>query len=110
MMALLSNYDSEDISAVSLNVDSTSLWNISPPNLQRLKDNLIGNKTLKFRFSYSVSRATHEQKSDSVAASQVFSLKSDSLVRRKMIELIYYGNYSESIQLPFLFPKFLKVR
>lgn len=103
------NFDSKDIAAVSLNVDSTSLWMITPPNLQRLKNSLANNVPLTFRYTYSVSRATHGHHSDTVQYSRVFHLSSQ-VVRKQMINLLNGENKVSSIQLKSLFPKFLKVR
>lgn len=39
-LTFLSNFESNDVAAVELGANSTSLWIISPPDLDRLRDEL----------------------------------------------------------------------
>lgn len=61
-LTFLSNYESNDVAAVVLGPNSTSLWIISPPDLERLKDDLANNVTLKVRYKYAISRVTYNEK------------------------------------------------
>lgn len=110
VQTFLSNYDFEDIAAVVLDVNSTSSWNISPPNLHRLKQYLHRNTTLHFRFKYKISKTTHEHQSDSIESSHSFYLCSDSIARYEMIEILESRNLNQGLHLLYLFPKFLKVK
>lgn len=106
----LSNYENDDVTAVELGPNSTSLWSISPPDFQRLKSDLANNVTLQIRYKYSVSRTTHSEKMAAVVeAEQTFELTSKSPVRQQLITMLNEGSKGARIQLPFLFPKFLKV-
>lgn len=105
VQSFLSNYECEDIAAVSLNVNSINSWNISPPNMQRLNRYLHGNKTLHFRFKFRVSRET-----GSIESSTTFDLSGNSLVRSDMMEVLNSQNFSHKVYLPHLFPKFVKVK
>lgn len=106
----MSNYEAVDVAAIVLGPNSTALWVISPPDLQRLKDDLQNNVTLKVRYKYSISRTTYSEKmSGTIEAEQSFDIVDDSPERKGLISMLNQGNTSDRIQLPFLFPKFLKV-
>lgn len=109
-MTFLSNYESDDVAAVVLGPNSTSLWIISPPDLERLKDDLINNVTLKVRYKYSVSRITYSEKmSGTIEGERSFDLLEESPARKELLGMLNHVSDGKRIQLPFLFPKFLKV-
>lgn len=109
IQSIISKYDEEDIAAISLDVNSTSLWLMSPPSLRKLKSQLRENVTVKFRYSISVSRLTHEQ-SDVAVDNQVYFMHENDATRQELIKIILDGDHNQIATLPFLFPKFLKVR
>lgn len=110
IQSIISKYDEEDIAAISLNVNSVSLWLMSPPILQELKSQLNQNVTVKFRYSISVSRLTHEQ-SDVAEDNQVYFMQENdkTMTRQELIRIILDGDHNQHATLPYLFPKFLKV-
>ncbi|KPU73593.1 uncharacterized protein Dana_GF15505, isoform D [Drosophila ananassae] len=55
-VTFITGYDPADVAAVQLAGNSPSLWNIAPPDRQRLLNDLKNNHTLKARFSYSLTR------------------------------------------------------
>ncbi|XP_026835113.1 piezo-type mechanosensitive ion channel component isoform X2 [Drosophila erecta] len=55
-LTFIAGYDAADVAAVRLAGNSPSLWNIAPPDRQRLLNDLRNNHTLKARFSYSLTR------------------------------------------------------
>lgn len=83
---------------------------ISPPDLERLKDDLQNNVTLKIQYRYVISRLTNTEKiAGTIAAERAFDLKSDSPARAELLNMLNHGVNQKPTQLPFLFPKFLKV-
>lgn len=109
-LTFLSNYESDDAAAVVLGPNSTSLWIISPPELQRLKDDLQNNVTLKVRYKYSFSRVTYNEKmSGIVEGERSFDLLDESPARAELLKMLNHISLGKRVQLPFLFPKFLKV-
>lgn len=108
-VTFLSNYESNDVAAVQLGSNSTSLWAISPPELERLKDDLINNVTLIVRYKYSVSRQTFSDKmAETVDGNQKFDLSQEA--RTGLIAMLNHQSNVKRVQLSFLFPKFLKVK
>lgn len=113
----LSNYEGNDLAAVELGPQSTSLWIISPPDLDRLKNDLANNITLKVQFKYTVSRITNTEKiAGTVSGERSFDLKDDTPARKELLDMLNSSTLTNSTnanekrsQLPFLFPKFMKV-
>lgn len=108
MQSIISKYDEEDIAAISLDINSSSLWFISPPSLQKLKRHLRENVTVKFRYSISISRLTHEE-ANVAEVNQVYFMHEMDSARQELIRIINDGDYNQRLHLPFMFPKFLKV-
>lgn len=109
MQSIIDNYDEKDIAAVLFDSHSTSLWTITPPNLQRFKNELNGNGTIKFRFIISVSRRTYNQNSDRVEKTQEIYLTADNPARKELLSAINKKNPNRYVHLVNLFPKFIKV-
>lgn len=108
-VTFLSNYESDDVAAVQLGSNSTSLWAISPPDLGRLKDDLINNVTLTVRYKYSMSRKTFSEKmAETVDGDQKIDLSVEA--RTGLIAMLNHESNVKPVQLSFLFPKFLKVK
>lgn len=108
-VTFLSNYESDDVAAVQFGSNSTSLWTISPPDLGRLKDDLINNVTLKVRYKYSVSRKTYSEKmAETVDGDRKIDLSPEA--RAGLIAMLSHEANVKRVQLPYLFPKFLKVK
>lgn len=106
----IDNYDEKDVAAIMLDSNSTSLWTISPPNLRRFKNNLIGNATMKFRFKISISRLSYDPPTEQVEASQVFHLTATNAARQELLRALNKNTRNRHVHLVNLFPKFLKVR
>lgn len=107
--SLIAGYEEDDIAAVSLFANSTSLWLISPPSLHRFKNDLLDGAPVKIRYTISISRLTHDQSSDIVETNQAFHLAGNDSVRQDLLEILNEENSEKYIRLPNLFPKFLKV-
>lgn len=116
-LTFLSNYEANDLAAVELGPQSTSIWIISPPDLNRLKDDLAKNVTLKVQFKYTVSRLTNTEKiAGTISGERSFDLTAETPARKELLGMLNSTTLTSSTgadekrsQLPFLFPKFLKV-
>lgn len=67
--------------------------------------------TLKVRYKYSVSRKTYNEKMLGTISMEPFFVieEADQDVRNALISMLTAKNISDRMQLPYLFPKFLKV-
>lgn len=109
MLKFISNFDEEDIAAISLDVNSTSLWTISPPSLRKLKDDLISDVPIKIRISISVSRLTHGESIDTVEANQIMYLSKSHHARQELLRAMIQLNQNHVVQFSHFLPKFIKV-
>lgn len=109
MLKFISKYDEEDVAAISLDLNSTSLWTISPPSLNKLKNDLIGDIPVKIRIAISVSRLTHGESTDTVEANQIVYMSKDHPARQELLRAIIQLNQNHVIRFSHLFPKFIKV-
>jgi piezo-type mechanosensitive ion channel component 1/2 len=66
-ITFLSNYEASDVAAVKLGSNSSTIWNISPPDKERLLKDLKENKTLTSRFRYKVQRKSHSKENPGMA-------------------------------------------
>lgn len=109
-ITFLSNYRATDMAAAILGTESTSLWIISPPDLQRLRDDLARNVTLKVQFKYDVLRATNTDKiAGIVTGERSFDLNYNTPARQELLNMLNNPSSNGRTRFPFMFPKFLKV-
>uniref|UniRef100_A0A8D8C813 Piezo-type mechanosensitive ion channel component n=1 Tax=Culex pipiens TaxID=7175 RepID=A0A8D8C813_CULPI len=109
-LTFLSNYESVDVAAVKLGANSTSIWNISPPDKERLLNDLNGTVTLTCRFRYTISRKSHSKENPgTVSEEQPYELRGDDPVRPALVQMLATDS-NISVTLPYLMPKFLKVK
>lgn len=72
-------------------------------------DCYITDVTLKVRYKYSVTRVTYSEKmAATISDEPSYVLKNDDPARIGLVSMLE-GNNTDRIELPYLFPKFLKV-
>ncbi|XP_034669269.1 piezo-type mechanosensitive ion channel component isoform X10 [Drosophila subobscura] len=131
-LTFITGYDATDVAAVKLAGNSPSLWNIAPPDRQRLLNDLRNNHTLKARFSYTLTRkAPAKGLKEIVGDEHAISLDETFEGRAALINMLNEthdlepttgndtstnststnGTYSteEVVVLPAMIPKFIKV-
>ncbi|CAG4944089.1 unnamed protein product [Colias eurytheme] len=55
----LSNYMYNDVAVVTINPNSTAVWNISPPELDRLEREALSNASLSVKFTYVITHLSN---------------------------------------------------
>ncbi|EDW25357.1 GL26552 [Drosophila persimilis] len=125
-LTFITGYDATDVAAVKLAGNSPSLWNIAPPDRQRLLNDLRNNHTLKARFSYTLTRkAPAKGLKEIVGDEHAISLDETFEGRAALINMLNEthdleptGNdtstngtssFEEAVVLPAMIPKFIKV-
>ncbi|XP_022214859.2 LOW QUALITY PROTEIN: piezo-type mechanosensitive ion channel component [Drosophila obscura] len=126
-LTFITGYDATDVAAVKLAGNSPSLWNIAPPDRQRLLNDLRNNHTLKARFSYTLTRkAPAKGLKEIVGDEHAISLDETFEGRAALINMLNEthdleptGNDTstngtnstaeEVVVLPAMIPKFIKV-
>ncbi|XP_055598919.1 piezo-type mechanosensitive ion channel component-like isoform X5 [Uranotaenia lowii] len=109
-LTLLSNYEQVDVAAVKLGANSTSIWNISPPDRARLLNDLNTTSTLTCRFRYTISRKSHSKENPgTVSEEKAYELGPNDPVRPVLVQMLS-SDTNISVSLPYMMPKFLKVK
>ncbi|XP_043641384.1 piezo-type mechanosensitive ion channel component isoform X6 [Drosophila teissieri] len=126
-LTFIAGYDATDVAAVRLAGNSPSLWNIAPPDRQRLLNDLRNNHTLKARFSYSLTRkAPAKGLKENVGDEHAISLDESFEGRAALIHMLsethdvepIHSNATtngttpeveEVVVIPGMIPKFIKV-
>ncbi|KAG5675805.1 hypothetical protein PVAND_005679 [Polypedilum vanderplanki] len=108
-ITFLSNYEPSDVAAIKLGANSSTTWNISPPDKERLLEDLYENRTLTSRFKYFIKRKSHSKENPGSADDEhTFDFKGNDTIGlqlRKMLE-----TSTGNVTMPFMMPKFLKVK
>ncbi|XP_053665135.1 piezo-type mechanosensitive ion channel component [Anopheles marshallii] len=106
----LSNYEPADVAAVQLGISSTSIWNISPPDRNRLLNDLINNVTLTCRFRYTISRMTNSKENPGVISEERTFQLEDGPARQALINSLTREKDNDMAALMNIMPKFLRVQ
>lgn len=107
----LENYESIDVAAVKLGANSSTIWNISPPDKDRLLKDLKENKTLTSRFFFKVSRESNVKEVSGIQeAEHEFDFMGNDTIGRQLIKMLESKDAQLNVTMPFMMPKFLKVK
>lgn len=107
----LENYESIDVAAVKLGANSSTIWNISPPDKDRLLRDLKENKTLTSRFFFKVSRESNVKEVSGIQeAEHEFDFMGNDTIGRQLIKMLESKDAQLNVTMPFMMPKFLKVK
>lgn len=110
-ITFLSNYEPSDVGAVKLGANSSTTWNISPPDKERLLEDLYENKTLTSRFKYNIKRKSHSKENPGQADDEhTFDFKGNDTIGLQLRKMLEDINGSFNVTMPFMMPKFLKVK
>ncbi|XP_077295229.1 piezo type mechanosensitive ion channel component [Arctopsyche grandis] len=114
----LSNYVFDDLAAVMLNGNSTNIWSVSPPDIDRLKLDLASNDSINVKFSYVISHKTNSKENpplieeDIDVALEAFINGKRNEKREILISMLDGNsstNNSNGIIMENMFPKFVKI-
>lgn len=110
-ITFLSNYEKIDVAAVKLGSNSSTIWNISPPDKDRLLNDLKENKTLTSRFRYKVQRKTHSKENPgTIETEHAFEFMGNDTIGLQLIKMLENTSASYTVDMPRMMPKFLKVK
>lgn len=110
-ITFLSNYEPIDVAAVKLGSNSSTIWNISPPDKDRLLTDLKENKTLTSRFRYKVQRKSNSKETpEAIEGEHTFEFMGNDSIGLQLIRMLEDSGASLSVVMPYMIPKFLKVK
>ncbi|XP_020715968.1 piezo-type mechanosensitive ion channel component isoform X2 [Ceratitis capitata] len=109
-ITFLSSYDASDIAVIKLPGNSPSLWNISPPDRNRLLEELKSNGTIVSSFAYSITRKPPDKSlMGTVSGEIIFHMNSTYAWRDDLINMLEANGTSKVVPLPDMVPKFIKI-
>ncbi|XP_058124616.1 piezo-type mechanosensitive ion channel component isoform X1 [Anopheles coustani] len=110
-LTFLSNYEPADVAAVKLGLNSTSIWNISPPDRVRLIHDLESGTNLTCRFRYVISRVSHSKENPGIVSEEAEYELGDE-PRKALLAMLSNETVPSLLTaiLPHLMPKFLRVQ
>jgi hypothetical protein len=103
--AFLADYNEHDVALLQMNVNSSSVWNVSPPSFDKLLQGFENGSVQAINISYEFSQIGYVKDKDAL-------LKFDHVLSREdnaNLAEILKGNLKDSITLPAVFPKFINV-
>lgn len=105
----LANYGPDDIVISTLSINSKSIWNISPPDKDKLINDLKSGGPVSCRMQFTIYRQS-EKEIDQTFYYHDYEIPPEEVhpVRKELYELLM--RIRTSVTLPKLMPKFLKVR
>uniref|UniRef100_A0A336MIL0 CSON012824 protein n=1 Tax=Culicoides sonorensis TaxID=179676 RepID=A0A336MIL0_CULSO len=111
-LTFLTSYEGADVAATELGSNSATIWNISPPDKDRLIEDINGTSIITVRFRYTISRITHSKEVPGVLSEEKqYDIKpEDTEIRQGLSKMLNQSDTNVSVVFPFLFPKFVKVK
>lgn len=106
--AFLEEFSATDVVATTLSIPSQSLWNISPPNLLKMIEEIESEDLKTCRFKYKISRSTVDG-SSSESLQGIKELVMNQELRQNLLQILK-NESNETIDLPYIFPKILVAR
>lgn len=109
--SFLLNYDPSDVAAIKLSGNSQTMWNIAPPDKERLLQELSINTTLiNVRLAYEITRTPPTKGQSGTVGSEItFEMNEYYPFRETLMAMINGSNTQGDAIIPNIVPKFLKV-
>nr|QHX41550.1 piezo-type mechanosensitive ion channel component 1-like isoform X4 [Octopus vulgaris] len=107
--SFLTSYDPEDITIITINGESTSVWGISPPSQKKLIRDLMEAKHMDMDLDVSFTRGKRSPQSPGTFSKQ-FQVSLTNDTSRKLAQLISGGNSSQLVAISELFYPFMRLQ
>lgn len=110
--SFLKDYTPDDVFCISIPGNSTSIWLISPPSFENLKEQLKEPDPVELNFFYSITRVStglkNEQISEIVSASKQSKLFNET--KLELYQILNNEYSSGSVKLESVYPRFVHAR
>ncbi|KAK9732190.1 Piezo [Popillia japonica] len=109
----VNNYEHQDIVAIKLSRDSANLWSISPPDRQRMINEISSNLSISVRLQYIITHKSNQDR-DVIRDENVFIMPptdngQPNIERLKLLEMLNSNTSVDPVKIGYILPKFLKV-
>lgn len=103
----LKDYVAADVVAVNLNINSSSLWSATPPNIEKMTEALNKGFLKAAEFKYKIFRPIGQSNEPDTIYSSTEVLLEDTVCKRLATML---SNVDGEVIIPFLFPKLINLQ
>ncbi|XP_052831053.1 piezo-type mechanosensitive ion channel component 1 isoform X7 [Octopus bimaculoides] len=107
--SFLTSYDPQDITVITINGESTSVWGISPPSQKKLIRDLMDAKHMDMDLDVSFTRGKRSPQSPGTFSKQ-FQVTLTNDTASKLAQIISGGNSSQLVAIPKLFYPFMRLQ
>lgn len=107
-LGFVTSYNKEDISIVTVNGESTSVWGISPPSQKKLLSELMESNSFNMELLISFTRNKSSLQSSEIVSNQFHTVLNNATT--KHLAALISGNTTESVNITNLFYPFLKLQ
>lgn len=101
----LGEYEAVDTVGAVFNTNSSSLWNVSPPNVQDMLSDIRSGRLNTCRISFKIRPTVGK----TVEGATECDLK-DANIGEQLIRMLESANEESPVEIPFIFPKFVNVQ
>lgn len=104
--AFLEDFEPEDVVAIHLVSDSSTMWSVSPPNAKQMIKDIKNGKLKSCRFEYRISRnSVLIAGLEEIKGEVEYKLNDD--VRKNLVAMLSNSSEAKPVLIPSIFPKLL---
>lgn len=103
----IGEYEAEDVVAIVSHTNSSTFWNVSPPNAKQMISEIKSGELKRCQLSYKISRPAFAQIEYEMIRGATDFLLEDQKVRDQLVAILESEKTLEPIEIPNIFPKFL---
>lgn len=103
----LKDFDEKDVVLIKMNVNSSTLWNASPPSVMRLVNDLKNGKLNSLSVTYKIGQISYFNNQE---ATETINHYIDQNTRNFLVEVLQGSSDVDEIIVPSVLPKLLMIR
>ncbi|CAH1098787.1 unnamed protein product [Psylliodes chrysocephalus] len=109
------NYEASDVTAIKLSTDSANIWSISPPDRNRMIEEIRDVKPLKVRLEYKITHKTSKAEDSGIIIKGVEIIMppstntSKNVDRENLLKMLTHEGVVDPVHFRYIMPKFIKV-
>lgn len=106
----LEEYQPNDVVALHFSTDSSTLWNVPPPNAEQMIADIESGDLKSCRFEYKISRNNLQKVGRQEIKGKTEYMLDDQQIQDDLIAMLKNPAEAQSVVIPSIFPKILLVR
>lgn len=106
----LEDYEAGDVVAVNFGTNSSSSWNASPPNAEKMINDIKSGELKSCRLTYKVSRPAYGKSAPEITQDSTEIWLDDQNIRDDLVAMLNNPEGANPILLRYIFPKIINAR